>query len=134
MTEDTKLTLEDRSKFESLLAEYANAEMDLMRATSRRHDALHRILGYVNKRTATLVEEAKAAQPELAMIVTHDEVAVEVPAGTQTPKAFHDAEVARGAKHYRKDAPVPECSCATCCEARALAGILTRNGRELAIT
>lgn len=52
------LSLDDRQKFESLLTEHANASLDVVRATGRRHDALHRLLDYVNKHESTAQDRA----------------------------------------------------------------------------
>jgi hypothetical protein len=44
------LTLEDRSKFEALIADYAKREIEFRQATERRHAALHAILDYTNNK------------------------------------------------------------------------------------
>lgn len=59
----TDLTLEERAEFEALLTEHANAWMDVMRATERRHKAMHAINDYVNTRTLRLVQIAKQPPP-----------------------------------------------------------------------
>lgn len=103
---DTHLTIEDRATFERLLAEYANAEMDCVRASGRRHSAMHAVHDYVNARTKRLITESQVAE-------------------VGKPRPFHEAEATRGAKHYKRDAPVQDCPCVTCCEERALSSIGT---------
>lgn len=44
------LTLEDRSKFEALIADYAKREIEFRQATERRHAAMHAILDYTNNK------------------------------------------------------------------------------------
>lgn len=44
------LTLEDRSKFEALIADYAKREIEWRQAVERRHAALHAILDYTNNK------------------------------------------------------------------------------------
>lgn len=119
----TNLTLEERAQFERLLAEYANAEMDCVRAHTRRHDASHAIQDWVNARTKSLVSAALEGMTAAPIITMQGDF---VPTGTPYKlRPFHDAEVARGEKHLKQDAPVGDCSCPTCCEVRALRGILT---------
>jgi hypothetical protein len=132
---DTKLTLEDRSKFESLLAEYANAEMDCVRAVGRRHDALHRVLDYVNTRVALADSGAFGAVPpcpppplhyyseSCACVACCEERSRKVPVGTTKAVPFTSNELEAGAMHYKHDAPVDCCQCGVCCTARALASI-----------
>lgn len=138
-TRDTLyLTLDERHSFESLLAEYANAEMDLVRATGRRHNASHAIQDWVNARTARLATDAYhegIASVHVAALDAAETAALEaqadaissapqVPTGTPYKlKPFHDAEIARGERHLKQDAPVGDCGCPTCCEKRALASI-----------
>lgn len=135
MKRDTlNLTLDERHKFESLLAEYANAEMDVMRATGRRHDALSRIREYVNDRTNQLATEAyHEGVASVVIVQTHDERAVEVPTGTPSfnPSPLDVAhvmgiyvactpdEIADGRYHTNGPwVPVKNCSCRTCVEHR----------------
>lgn len=101
------MSLDERAKFESLLAEYANAEMDCVRSSGRRHNAMHAILDYINDRTRKTINAALAEQLG------------QMPTGPSTAKPLHDAEIARGAKHSKEGTPVGDCSCITCCEARA---------------
>lgn len=103
------LTLDERAKFESLLAEYANAEMDCVRASGRRHNALHAVQHYVNDRTKQKMLDAY----ERGVLAVRGEPPL------PNPKALLDADVVRGAKHEKSDAPVEGCGCATCCEIRA---------------
>lgn len=127
------LTLEERSKFESLLAEYANAEMDCIRASGRRHDALHRVLDYVNGRTALQIASGYQrgvvegmSREEVAMPSVLDEVHTipdDVPTGTTMAVPFTTNELEAGAMHYKHDAPVDCCQCGVCCTARALKSI-----------
>lgn len=100
------LTLDDRAKFESLLTEFANASMDELRAAGRRHDAMHRLLAYVNDRTKQAYHEgidmgvAKTASP---LVHPHDCVCGECgPVG-------HD---------HAQPIPQEHCVCAVCRETR----------------
>lgn len=131
MTKTLDLTLEERAKFESLLTEHANAWMDVVRATERRHKALHAVNDYVNHRTGRLASDAyheglyenRAPLPPI------------VPMGTQQDctDVLTDEEIAAGTAHARGPwVPLKGCGCSTCCEYRALAGIGTTT--EVAFT
>lgn len=104
--QDTNMTLDDRAELERLLTEHARCEARVNQAIGERHNATHALIDFVNKRTRKAVEAVATG---------------EVPTGTK--RALHDAEVVRGARHERADAPIEACGCATCCEVRALAEI-----------
>lgn len=40
------MTLEERAVYERLLDDYVNAELDVRRSVSRRHDALHACINF----------------------------------------------------------------------------------------
>lgn len=120
----TNLTLEERSKFESLLAEYANAEMDCVRATGRVHDALHAVEAWANERTKRVADEsAKAAfgAPSGMIVPTGtppDATAVAEAMGAL--RAWTPDEIGKGFYHAVGPwVPVKNCSCRTCVEHRS---------------
>lgn len=134
------LTLDERAELDKLLAEYANADIALRHAQGRRHDANHAVAEFISKHAkaqyAKGIDDGVAGMEMAAPVViqTHDERAIEVPTGTMTgtmslpPWSTSNFPIpttaqSLGAKHEKQLAPVPDCSCATCCEARALEGI-----------
>lgn len=113
----TNLTLDERHEFESLLAEYANAEMDCVRATGRVHNAMHAVEDYVNARTKRIANETAERKPDV------------VPTGTP-PACCADwtmpvppTDIANGVYHTKGPwVPVVGCGCNTCGTTRARAG------------
>jgi hypothetical protein len=117
---DTNLTLDERQKLERLLAEYANAEMDCVRASGRRHNALHAVLDFVNDRTKQVVSDNAAAVFKLstdAVVAAFNvQLPVSVPTGTLDPAKM----IARNVIGHDHTQPIPQehCACQVCNETR----------------
>jgi len=120
------MSLDERQQFEKLLAEYANAEMDVVRSAGRRHNALHACIDFINKRTNNELREAFKLGIDYGYELPHPPPIV--PTGTMRverlePIAQHHLD--QGARHLEnvEGLPVYGCACSTCCEKRALANI-----------
>lgn len=109
----TIMTMEERSEYERLLTEYANASMDHVRSSNRRHDALHACINWVTERAARAV----GARVSVDAPMFEDDV----PTGTPPPGVKLNALNHATPVHTSVDPGVPHesCLCIVCNDARA---------------
>src|ERR1044071_4961525 len=120
------MSLDERQQFEKLLAEYANAEMDVVRSAGRRHIALHACIDFINARTNVEVREAFKAGADYGYEMPRPPSPPNVPTGTMRIdrlEPISNEHLDMGAMHLKgiEGLPVDCCQCATCCEVRSLA-------------